>query len=495
MADDWKKGFTEAQIAIISRHSLHQTQSAPQAPTSLAPSSLAIAQTFNALGIETPPGDRPGAWGVPLDQSLYNVPAEQAGRIEQARTLKKLDAEESRACLAGAEKHLDATRAYCKRHKRWDPFESGQEFDRLMQLPPDHEEWTNFDRRQKQLIDDNEGERVTSAAERSAGPAHPVTNTGAARRHIVGSSLTGIRADYAEEWELVPQSSRSDDASSHRTVKWMRCADKEGSVPGGSSISSGFAGKVAGEALSASPISSGTAAKVGMVDGAESHAGNHRSAVPIACDFAATLQFLSDLAPDGKNKDMFVCRRCGFVAPTHLWHQARGAHGMKHHFRCRRCNTEYLPWKKDSRFCKFNKVLLNVDPMDSNKYIATPAWCSETFEQLFFNLLKEFTLKIQVGSAEMNEVTFDNITKFIELKVDTCYRQSTVFEQVEVPAPYTEQVTDLSDCKGYEHCDISQQKIEGFFFKNHMDVREDDIFKDYEVLCNKLASCIKMVDV
>ena len=57
-----------------------------------------------------------------------------------------------------------------------------------------------------------------------------------------------------------------------------------------------------------------------------------------------------------------------------------------------------------------------------------------------------------------------------------------------------EQVACLSQCKGYEHCDISPQKIEGFFFRDHKNVEDDEIFKDYEVLCNELASCLKMDD-
>ena len=65
----------------------------------------------------------------------------------------------------------------------------------------------------------------------------------------------------------------------------------------------------------------------------------------------ATLQFLSDLTPDGKNKELFLCRRCGFVAPNHLWHQEKGQYGMKHHLRCSRCNTEYSSWMRDGRFC------------------------------------------------------------------------------------------------------------------------------------------------
>ena len=94
----------------------------------------------------------------------------------------------------------------------------------------------------------------------------------------------------------------------------------------------------------------------------------------------------------------------------------------------------------------------------------------------------------------MNAVTYNNITKIISEKVDASYRQPTIFKQVDVPAPVMDQFATLSQCKGYEHCDISPQKIEGFFFRNHMDVEEDEIFKDFEVLCNELASCLKMGD-
>ena len=209
----------------------------------------------------------------------------------------------------------------------------------------------------------------------------------------------------------------------------------------------------------------------------------------------ATLQFMLDLTPDSQNKELFLCRRCGFVAPNHLWHQAKKNDGtLLHHFRCRRCFQEYMPWKKDSRFCLFNKVLVNEDPADSNKFIATPAWWEETSEQLFVNLLKEFTFKTQAGDAAMNEVTYTNITKIITEKVDASLSQSTIYEQVDVPGPYMEQVATLSQCKGYAHCDMSEQKIEGFFFKNHMDVKEDQIFKEFSVLCDELASCLEMED-
>ena len=49
-------------------------------------------------------------------------------------------------------------------------------------------------------------------------------------------------------------------------MRWFPALHElRGSVPGGSPISTGFAGKVGGEASSASAFCSGTAAKVGRV--------------------------------------------------------------------------------------------------------------------------------------------------------------------------------------------------------------------------------------
>ena len=87
-----------------------------------------------------------------------------------------------------------------------------------------------------------------------------------------------------------------------------------------------------------------------------------------------------------------------------------------------------------------------------------------------------------------------NITKIISEKIHANYRQPSIFKQVAVQFSVMDHFVTLSQCKGYEHCDISPQKIEGFFFRNHMDVEEDEIFKDFEVLCNELASCLKMGD-
>ena len=108
----------------------------------------------------------------------------------------------------------------------------------------------------------------------------------------------------------------------------------------------------------------------------------------------ATLQFLSDLTPDGKHKDLALCRRCGFVHRNHEWHQANGPDGLKHHFRGRRCHMEYEAWKKDMKFCKFDKVFVNQDPADDTKFIATPARWEESAEQRFVNILKESRFKM-----------------------------------------------------------------------------------------------------
>ena len=104
----------------------------------------------------------------------------------------------------------------------------------------------------------------------------------------------------------------SADASSHGFGKWAPSPVAWGSVRGGSPSPTGFAGKVGGEASSASPISSGIAAKVGVVDVAESHAGSHGSAAPIADGLAAkvgvsespgpsTGTLLTEQVPDGED--------------------------------------------------------------------------------------------------------------------------------------------------------------------------------------------------
>ena len=90
-------------------------------------------------------------------------------------------------------------------------------------------------------------------------------------------------------------------------------------------------------------------------------------------------------------------------------------------------------------------------------------------------------MKVQLGRGEINDLTYNNITRVISQKVHEKYCQPIIFELFEVPAPLTAQVADLSTCKGYEQCDISQQQIEFFFFvRNHMDVREDEIFAGFQ---------------
>ena len=205
-----------------------------------------------------------------------------------------------------------------------------------------------------------------------------------------------------------------------------------------------------------------------------------------------TLQFLSDLTPDGKNKELFLCRRCGFVAGNHVWYQGQNHNGPLHHFRCRFCFAEYYPWKRDNRFCKFNKVLVNENPSNPAEFIVTPAWWEKDAEQAFINRLKEFTLKIQSETFDLSEVKYDNITKFISEKVVAGYAQITMFEKVAVPGPWKERICNLHDCKNYAHCSIEPDEVEGFFFKNHMEVTEEQIFTDFDVLCNEITSCLNM---
>ena len=203
-----------------------------------------------------------------------------------------------------------------------------------------------------------------------------------------------------------------------------------------------------------------------------------------------TLQFLSDMTPDGKNKDLFLCRYCGLVASNHVWHQALGTYGPKHHFRCRYCHGMYSPWQQDERFCKFNKVLVNVDPDDATKCHVTPAYWAETAEQSFVNVMKEFSLKFQMKGGDLKIVNYNNVSQFIENKLASTFKQPAIFKMIQVPAQYAEQVSDLNTCKGFEHCSTKPQLIEAFFFEKHKEVTQDMIFTDFEILCNEIASCL-----
>ena len=64
--------------------------------------------------------------------------------------------------------HLEKTRAYCRRHGRWDPFRSEHEFDLLMGLPMDHTAWTAFELRERTALNAGRGEQALSADEKPA---------------------------------------------------------------------------------------------------------------------------------------------------------------------------------------------------------------------------------------------------------------------------------------------------------------------------------------
>ena len=76
---------------------------------------------------------------------------------------------------AGAE-HLGRTRAYCQHQGRWDPFQSEQEFEFLMNLPMDHTAWTAFEQREREALNAGRGGQATSAGEKSASRCPSATN-------------------------------------------------------------------------------------------------------------------------------------------------------------------------------------------------------------------------------------------------------------------------------------------------------------------------------
>ena len=61
------------------------------------------------------------------------------------------------------------------------------------------------------------------------------------------------------------------------------------------------------------------------------------------------------------------------------------------------------------------------------------------------------------------------------------------FEDMDVP--HNRLVTaNIQKCKGFAHVDPAPRRMPGFMFPNAMNIEEEEIFRDYDALCNELSS-------
>ena len=140
--------------------------------------------------------------------------------------------------------HLERTRAYCQRQGRWDPFQSEQEFELLMNLPMNHTAWTAFELREREALNAGRGEQATSAGEKPASQCPSATEdrsapTAAAstepdldkercEREECGRQQTveGVLAGYEETGTGHPQASHAERLESAKNAATSRAGSE-----------------------------------------------------------------------------------------------------------------------------------------------------------------------------------------------------------------------------------------------------------------------------
>jgi len=200
----------------------------------------------------------------------------------------------------------------------------------------------------------------------------------------------------------------------------------------------------------------------------------------------ATLQFFTDLTPDGANKDLFICRVCCWCTWNHLWLQELIDGILHHHFRCPMCITLFQPWVERDSLLKFNKVIITSDPDDEEgEYQVLPTLWPSTAEEKFLNILKEYSAGVKKGG----DIKYESAQKDIETILMSKKNIFVKFE--DHMAPKAELIrADIRYCKGYDHHDITPKIMSGFFLEGAHNIAAKDVFQDVPALCNMLSSLI-----
>ena len=216
---------------------------------------------------------------------------------------------------------------------------------------------------------------------------------------------------------------------------------------------------------------------------------------------------MSDITPDGRNKDLFICRNCFWVGYCCDWHQemktttdetGNEIQILVHHFRCVQCFYRYAPLQKNDKLIKFNKVILKkID----NVVKVTPAWWTEAQEQRMINVLKEQTYRLQAAvNGESFEtafkVSYETVAKKIHGMTEPFESEGDhSFELTSYPQQCTgldneRRTASLSACKGFAHCEPEGEAF-GFFFKEALKVQDHQIFIDWDEIANELDAHLR----
>ena len=208
----------------------------------------------------------------------------------------------------------------------------------------------------------------------------------------------------------------------------------------------------------------------------------------------SVLQFMSDITPDGRSKDIFICRNCGWCGFNCDWHQKKKDGKLVHHFRCVMCFAEYSPWKTMKDHIAFNKVI--VSSTDDNVR-ATPAWWTQNQEQRVINIFKEHSYRLQAEKrGESHDYAFSVTYETVALKVhemispfedehEYCFKTTSYPLAYRPGVPNARRTWKLTACRGFDHC-TETGDARGFFFKDPMKVRKDQIFQDWDEIISEI---------
>ena len=122
-----------------------------------------------------------------------------------------------------------------------------------------------------------------------------------------------------------------------------------------------------------------------------------------------------------------------------------------------------------------------------------PALWTEDSESQFINVLKEHAHDAKKLFKDLKNAEYaDAVKRIVESLSGYAARANhnqrwPGFSNFEVPGPFP--VAYLENCTGYKHINTKiKSQCKGFFFRGHMDVKEDEVFQEWDLLCNEITA-------
>ena len=121
-------------------------------------------------------------------------------------------------------------------------------------------------------------------------------------------------------------------------------------------------------------------------------------------------------------------------------------------------------------------------------------WTTDS-EARFVNRLKEIAANDVCKAVAKHDLTnySESVKKMCEVLSGYAQRARhrgdwPGFESWTVPLPWEARDCTISEVKGFKHVSCEKSKCMGFFFKGFMNVKEEDVFQEWDCLANELAA-------